>query len=329
MVEVGIIVALTLKGTYIGDYDKLREVAQESERLGIDSLWHCDHFVTLDPASYGSQTGFGAQDEKEQSADTAILEPWTTLAALARDTERLRLGTLVSCVGYRPPAMLAKTAATVDVISKGRVDFGIGAGWIENEYHSFGYPYPNAAVRIEQLEEAIQLIRAMWTESAPHFEGGYFQIQNGVCDPPPVQKPHPPIWTGGEGPKLLGVSARQADGYNCRWWTPEQFLEKRPAIEAECKKAGRDPDAIRASLMVMVIPEKDRAVARAAREKLSVIPESGSVYGTPDDCVARLKEYPKAGVDHILVTIPDLDVNPHRLTLMGEEIIPALQAGGG
>ena len=174
MVEVGIIVALTLKGTYIGDYDKLREIAQESEKIGIHSLWHCDHFVTLDPASYGSQTGFGSTEEKEQSADTAILEPWTTLAALARDTESLRLGTLVTCVGYRPPAMLAKTAATVDVISKGRVDFGIGAGWIENEYHSFGYPYPNAAVRIEQLEEAIRLIRAMWTESAPLFRWRIF-----------------------------------------------------------------------------------------------------------------------------------------------------------
>ena len=173
------------------------------------------------------------------------------------------------------------------------------------------------------------MIRGMWTEPAPHFEGGYFQIQNGVCDPPPAQKPHPPIWTGGEGDKLLGVSARQADGYNCRWWTPAQFLEKRPVIEAECKKAGRDPEAIRASLMVMVIPEKDRAVARAAREKMSVIPESGTVYGTPDDCIARLKEYPKAGVNHILVTIPDLDTNPHRLTLLGEEIIPALQAHGG
>ena len=92
MLEVGIIVALTLKGTYIGDYEKLREIAREAERIGIDSLWHCDHFVTLDPASYGNQTGFGAQDEKEQSADTAILEPWTTLAALARDTENPAAG---------------------------------------------------------------------------------------------------------------------------------------------------------------------------------------------------------------------------------------------
>ena len=181
MLEVGIIVALTLKGTYIGDYEKLREIAQEAERIGIDSLWHCDHFVTLDPATYGSQTGFGSQDEKEQSADTAILEPWTTLAALARDTETLRLGTLVTCVGYRPPAMLAKTAATVDVISKGRVDFGIGAGWIENEYHSFGYPYPSASVRIKQLEEAIQLIRGMWTEPAPISKAGIFKFKTAFA----------------------------------------------------------------------------------------------------------------------------------------------------
>ncbi len=117
MVEIGLIAALTLKGFYIGDYRKLREIAQEAERIGVHSLWHCDHFVTLDPASYGSRTGFGSQD---QAVDTAILEPWTTLAALAR------------------------------------------------------------------------------------------------AHPPPVQRPHPPIWTGGEGDKLFGVSARQADGYNCR-----------------------------------------------------------------------------------------------------------------
>lgn len=329
MVEVGIIVALTLKGLYVGNYERLREIAQEAERVGVHSLWHCDHFVTLDPASYGSQTGFGSQEEREQSADTAILEPWTTLAALARDTRTLRLGTLVTCVGYRPPAMLAKTAATVDVISGGRVDFGIGAGWIESEYRAYGYPYPRASVRIGQMEEAIQLIRAMWTEASPRFEGKYFQVRDGVCHPPPAQRPHPPIWTGGEGERLLGVSARQADGYNCRWWTPARFLEKRPAIEAECKKSGRDPEGVRASVMLMVIPEKDRAKARAARERLSVIPDSGAIFGTPDDCAARLREYPRAGVNHLLLTVPDLEANPHRLTLLGAEIVPALQARGG
>ncbi len=324
MTEVGIIAALTLKGLYVGDYEKLREIAQEAERVGIHSLWHCDHFVTLDPTSYGSQTGFGSQDEKAQSVDTAILEPWTSLAALARDTNTLRLGTLVSCVGYRQPAMLAKMAATVDVISKGRVDFGIGAGWIEREYHAFGYPYPEVSVRIRQLEEAIQLIRAMWTDPVPNFEGEHFRIQNAICRPPPVQRPHPPIWTGGEGEKILGVSARHADGYNCRWWTPAQFLGRRPQIEAECEKSGRDPRGVRASVMLMVIPEKDRAKAKAAREKLSVVPDSGAIHGTPDDCAARLREYLKAGVNHILVTIPDLDAHPHRLTLLGEDILPAL-----
>ena len=204
MVEVGIIVALTLKGTYIGDYDKLREIAQESEKIGIHSLWHCDHFVTLDPASYGSQTGFGSTEEKEQSADTAILEPWTTLAALARDTESLRLGTLVTCVGYRPPAMLAKTAATVDVISKGRVDFGIGAGWIENEYHSFGYPYPNAAVRIEQLEEAIRLIRAMWTEFCSPFRWRIFSDTKRRLRSAPCSKTAPANLDGRRGSKTTG-----------------------------------------------------------------------------------------------------------------------------
>jgi len=324
-VETGLILALTLRGLFIEDFGRMVEISREAERLGFGSLWHCDHFITLDPSAYGAQSGFGSQSAGRGPGSRPIQEVWTALTALAGATKTIRLGSLVSCVHYRPPALLAKIAASLDVISGGRVDLGIGAGWVGTEYAAFGYEYPKASVRVAMLEEAIQLVRAMWSQDHPVFEGGYYQIAGAVCDPKPVQKPMPPIWTGGEGVKLLGVSARQADGYNCRWWPPERFIERRPAIEAECRRAGRDPERLRASLMVMVIPEKDRAKARAAREKLKVIPETGAIYGTPDDCLKRLGACVKAGVRHLLLTVPDLEENPHRLTLLGEEVLPALR----
>ncbi|MBI2131459.1 MAG: LLM class flavin-dependent oxidoreductase, partial [Candidatus Tectomicrobia bacterium] len=271
------------------------------------------------------QSGFGSQAEGAGPGSRPILEAWTAPTALAGATRTIRLGTLVSCVHYRPPALLAKIAASLDAVSGGRVDLGIGAGWVGTEYAAFGYEYPKASVRIAMLEEAIQLIRAMWTQPRPSYQGGYYQIDGAICDPKPVQRPMPPIFTGGEGVKLLGGAARQADGYNCRWGPPERFTERRPAIEAECRRAGRDPERLRASLMVMVIPEKDRALARAAREKLKVIPETGAIYGTPDDCLKRLQAYVRAGVRHLLLTVPDLEEHPHRLALLGEEVLPALR----
>lgn len=324
-VETGLILALTLRGLFIEDFGRMREIAREAERLGFGSLWHCDHFITLDPSAYGAQSGFGSQAAGAGPRSRPMLEAWTALTALAGATRTIRLGTLVSCVHYRPPALLAKIAASLDVVSGGRVDLGMGAGWVGTEYAAFGYEYPKASVRIAMLEEAIQLIRAMWTQPRPAYQGGYYQIDGAVCDPKPVQRPMPPIFTGGEGVKLLGVSARQADGYNCRWWPPERFMERRPAIEAECRRGGRDPERLRASLMVMVIPEKDRAQARAAREKLKVIPETGAIYGTPDDCLKRLQAYVRAGVRHLLLTVPDLEEHPHRLVLLGEEVLPALK----
>ncbi|MBI3129532.1 MAG: LLM class flavin-dependent oxidoreductase [Candidatus Tectomicrobia bacterium] len=324
-VEVGLILALTLRGLFIEDFGKMKEIAREAERLGFGSLWHCDHFISLDPNAYGAQSGFGSQAGGEGPPSRPMLEAWTALTALAGATKTIRLGTLVSCVHYRPPALLAKIAASLDAVSGGRVELGLGAGWVGTEYTAFGYPFPKASVRIAMLEEAIQLIRAMWSQPNPAYEGGYYQIAGAVCDPKPLQKPMPPIFTGGEGAKLLGVAARQADGYNCRWWPPERFLERRPILEAECKKAGRDPEKLRASLMVMVIPEKDRAKARAAREKLKVIPETGAIYGPPEECVKRLAAYVKAGVRHLLLTVPDLEEHPERLGLLGEEVLPALK----
>ncbi len=254
-----------------------------------------------------------------------LLGSWVAVSALSRDTTTIRLGHLVNAVGYRTPALLGRMAATLDVISGGRLEFGIGAGWLAPEYASYGYSFPKPSERIAQLAEAVQLIRRMWTDPAPSFQGEYFRIENAYCDPPPLQKPAPPVWIGGEGDKILEVAARHADGFNSRWWPPERFARRIPELAEIRREAGLDPDLFRPSVMLMLIPERNPADAETERKNFAVVPDSGVITGAPEECAARLEEYVKAGVRRILVTIPDVDKKPHRLQLAGEEILPALR----
>jgi probable F420-dependent oxidoreductase len=327
-VEIGLILSLTVRGLFIGDYDKMRETVLEAERMGFHSVWQCDHFFSVNPKAYAEISGKGDPDadtgSEEGPVTLPMLDSWVAFSALARDTKTIRLGHLVNCVGYRPPALLARMAATLDVISGGRLEFGIGAGWLEPEYRAYNYPMPKASVRIEQLAEAIQLAKCMWTEPAPTFEGAHFQIRNGYCNPPPLQKPHPPIWVGGEGRKILDVAARHANGFNSRWWTPERFVEQAGYTEESCRAVGRDPAEVTPSLMTMLIPDTDPAAAHAERENFAVVPDSGVIAGDTDTCIERLRDYLKVGVRRILLTIPFVDEKPERLRMAGEEILPAL-----
>lgn len=325
--EAGLFLSLTMKGLFIGSYDRMREVALEAEGLGFHSVWVGDHFFTLAPEAYARQAGFAARGRPEEAppASRPLLEMWTALAALARDTRRIRLGTGMLCVSYRNPALVAKMAATLDVISAGRLELGIGAGWLESEYRAYGYPFPKASVRIAQMEEAVQIIRRMWTEPAPSFNGRHFQIENAICDPPPRQKPGPPIWIGGEGPRVLQAACRWADGFNARWWPPERFAERAPELAAASRAAGRDPETLRPSVMLMLIPERDRARAEAERRSYAAVPEAGVIAGDPETCARRVAEYVRAGVRRILFTIPNVAERPERLRLAGEEVLRAVR----
>lgn len=178
-----------------------RDYWREAERLGYDWASVGDHFMT-NPV-------FGAPDT------APWLEAWTSLAALAEATSRIRLGVLVSSVGYRHPAVLAKMAATLDVISGERLEFGIGAGYLEAEYRMYGLPFPPASVRIAQLAEAVQVCKLLWTQEHANFAGSSFTLVDAVSSPKPLQQPHPPIWIGGGGEqKTLRVVAEHADGWN-------------------------------------------------------------------------------------------------------------------
>lgn len=329
-VELGLILSLTVRGLFIGNYGKMLEAALEAERLGFHSVWQCDHFFSVNPKAYAEISGKGDPNADESGGDPGpvtlpMLDSWVAISALARDTKTIRLGHLVNAVGYRNPALLGRMAATLDVISGGRLEFGIGAGWLKPEYDSYDYPFPKASVRIAQLEEAVQLIRRMWTDPEPNFEGKYFQIKNAYCDPPPLQKPAPPIWIGGEGEKLLATAARHADGFNSRWWPPERFKERIPQLAEIRRAAGGDPDGLQPSVMLMLIPEKNPADAESERKNFAVVPDSGVIAGTPEACADRLKAYINVGVRRILLTIPDVDKKPHRLRLAGEEILPVLK----
>jgi len=206
---------------------KTLEIAHLAEDLGFDSVWVYDHFHNVPSPSH-----------------EAVFECWTTIAALSQATSRVRLGQMVGCAAYRNPGLLAKITSTVDVISGGRLDWGIGAGWYDHEFRAYGYDFLPAAERIRMLRETVEIVKAMWTEPDTSYDGRHFKIQGAQCDPKPLQQPHPPIWIGGGGEKLtLRVVARHATHSN--WGgNPNEWAHKRDVLREHCADVGRDPDEI-------------------------------------------------------------------------------------
>lgn len=332
--HVGLILALTIRGLAIQTYADMRRVVRSADQLNLDSVWLCDHFLTLSPDHYTTQAGVDRTKDNAPSASEAgtarsksipLLECWTALCALSGETQRLRLGTSVLCNSYRNPAILAKMAATLDVISGGRLDLGLGAGWFQAEYEAYGVPFPSIGVRIAQLEEALEVIRRVWTDDHPTFHGAHYKIDGAICDPPPLQKPHPPIWIGGEGEKMHRLAAKLASGINTRWWSPERFKARAQYLSEVCKEVGRDPESLRMSATLLVITSDDPRQVEEQRGQFTAIPADGIVAGSPEECARRLSEYRKAGVHHFLLTIPNVE-KTEGLRLIGERILPALRS---
>jgi probable F420-dependent oxidoreductase len=323
---VGLILALTIRGLALGDYPTMVDVARSAENSGFDSLWLCDHFLTLSPDSYVKGAGIVANGELRSGGSpesVPLLECWTALSALSRDTT-LRLGTSVLCNSYRSPSVLAKMAATLDVISNGRVELGLGAGWFEQEFQAYGLPFPSIGDRVGALEESLQLIRRMWTDGNPTFTGRYYSIDGAVCDPRPVQKPTPPIWVGGEGDRIHRIAARYADGINVRWWGPERCAVRRDYLDEQCEKIDRDPTSLRLSVTCLVAPTASKSETERLRSQFDSIPEDGLIIGDPQACVDRIGAYGEAGVDEFLFTVPDVGHSDH-LELIAEHIMPTLK----
>ena len=261
---------------------------QRAEELGYDAAWLDDHF-------YGVAT--------PPSDDS--LECWTVMAALARETSRLRFGALVVCNNYRHPPLLAKMASTLDHLSGGRLEFGIGAGWYEHEYVAYGYDFPPVGVRLAQLEEALQICTRLWTEERATFHGRHYRVERAWCNPKPVQQPHPPIMIGGGGEKvLLRLVAQYADRWNFGG-SVDEFRQKIPVLERHCAAVGRDPAAIEKSWFGNIIIEPDEA---RLRERLAKRAARGhgdayglnAIVGTPAQIIDRLREYLALGVTHFI-----------------------------
>lgn len=262
---------------------KAVEVAQLAERLGFDSLWVYDHFHNV-----------------PRPAEEAVFECWTTVAAISQLTSTIRLGQMVGCNSYRSPALLAKITSNVDVMSGGRLDWGIGAGWYEQEYRAYGYEFPKPKDRIGMLDETVQIVRAMWTEHETTFAGKHYEVRKAQCDPKPLQQPHPPIWIGGGGEQLtLRVVAKYADRSNFGG-SPEVFAHKRDVLREHCVAVGRDPDEIRLTWSPEVFIRRTEAEVAAAGS-LAVWGQpadewrANNLVGTPEQVVDKMRAYVDLG----------------------------------
>ena len=247
-------------------FEGLKTKAQRAETQGFTWFSVMDHLIQIQ--------GVGKPDEP-------FMESWTVLSALAAVTRRLRLATLVSSVSYRNPAHLAKMAATVDVISRGRLTFGIGGGWNEMEYRQYGWDFPaQPAVRIRQMEEAIRIALAMWQEPRATFHGRYFHIDEAILEPKPAQKPHPPIMIGGGGEQLtLRAVARLGDACNL-FGPPEMVGHKLAVLRQHCETEGRNYDEIEKTNLTSLLLARDEAGLKAKRERLG-LPEQFRGYALP------------------------------------------------
>jgi F420-dependent oxidoreductase-like protein len=231
-------------------YEAMTTAAQLADACGYATIWLADHFMptVLHPSARVEDT---------------LFECWTSLAALARDTSRVRLAQGVTCTGYRNPALLAKMASTVDVLSHGRLTMGIGAGDYEDEFRAYGYPYPEAPVRLRQLREAVQILLAMWTANETTFEGTYYQVRGAVNEPKGVQQPHIPLLIGGSGEQVtLKLVAQYADACNVVG-APPTIEHKFAVLKTHCETLGRDYESIQrtATAICAIADSDDEALA--------------------------------------------------------------------
>ncbi len=261
---------------------ELRSRVRFAEEAGFDGAWVFDHFKPL----YGDASG-------------PCMEGWTLLAALAACTERIRLGTLVTGVTYRHPSLLATEVVTVDHVSNGRVELAVGAAWFADEHHALGFDFPGARERIDRLEEAVQVMKALFTADGADFEGRYFRLRHASYNPKPVQRPHPPVWVGGGGERrTLPLAARHADVWH-GFGSPSVLARKSAILDRAAEEAGRDPTAI------------------ARSTSLSISEPWDEVRGTAD----ALRQ---AGFSYLVVSWPS---DRRRMDEFVADVLPELAAG--
>ncbi|GAB4575800.1 MAG: LLM class F420-dependent oxidoreductase [Anaerolineae bacterium] len=289
-------------------------VARVAEGAGYDSAWVYDHFHTVPTPEI--ETCF---------------EAWTVTAALARETSTIRLGQMVTCNGYRNPALLAKMASTVDVLSHGRLFCGLGAGWYEHEWRAYGYGFPDVPERMRAFREAVEIVVRMWTEEKASFQGRYYTIDGAINEPKGVQKPHIPLWLGGGGEKVtLKLVAQWASASNFGGGKPDVVAHKMGVLRQHCADVGRDFDSlIRSTSMDVFLldpgddPEKATAAVRGARSYEDFA--RGTFILTPDAMAAHIEELMAAGINYVLVYFPGVATDHSQMLRFAQEVMPRFQ----
>jgi len=273
-------------------YETMTRVAQTADEVGFASVWLVDHFHTI-----------------PRPSQEVTFECWMSTAALARDTRTIRIGQMVTCNSYRHPALLAKMASTVDVLSHGRLNVGIGAGWYEHEYRAYGYAYPDAPLRLRHLRETVQVMLAMWKEQEAHFEGTYYQVRDAINQPKGVQKPHIPLLIGGDGEKVtLKLVAQYADACNVGD-DPASVKQKLAVLKQHCETSGRDYQSIHrtSSTLCLLADSDEQALALLPVERKARLGNEvrTALIGSPETIRQRLAAYEDAGVQELLLRFVD------------------------
>ncbi|HEY5652022.1 MAG TPA: LLM class F420-dependent oxidoreductase [Acidimicrobiia bacterium] len=292
------------------------KAAHRIEDLGYETAWVYDHFHTVPHAT-----------------QEPTYECWTLMAALAASTSRVRLGQMCTCNSYRNPAHLAKVASSVDVISGGRLEFAIGAGWYVEEYLAYGYEYPRDGVRLAQLDEAVQIIKKMWTDDEATFEGKHYSVRGAINRPKPLQSPHPPMWIAGGGEqKTLRLVARYGDYSNVAG-TVDVFQRKNRILDEHCAEIGRDPSEVGRTCHMFVTVADSEAALRSSVERVAsqigrtvekFLASAQTVAGTPQQVIDRLGEYQDAGCSYITAYFGDV-VWGESMEVFASEVMPALR----
>jgi F420-dependent oxidoreductase-like protein len=286
---------------------KAVEIAELAEQLGYDSIWVYDHFHNV-----------------PVPAHEAVFECWTTLTALSQRTSRVRLGQMVGCAAYRNPGLLAKITANLDVMSGGRLDWGIGAGWYDHEFRGYGYEFLPARDRIAMLRETVEVVRSLWTEPDTTYAGKWFRLEGAQCDPKPLQQPHP-ILIGGAGEQLtLRVVARLADRSNFGG-NPEEFAHKCDVLRRHCDAVGRDYDEIEKTWSPEIFVRETDADVRAIGGSTFCEPfeswQAGNLVGTPEQVIDKIGRYRELGVRSFIPWNRDYP-STETLQLVAERVIP-------
>jgi F420-dependent oxidoreductase-like protein len=295
-------------------YEAMTRVARAADALPIfDSIWVYDHFHTV-----------------PRPVEETVFEAWTITAALTRDTQRVNVGQMVTCNGYRNPALLAKMASTVDVMSHGRLYCGVGAGWYEHEWRAFGYDFPETRARMRAFREAVEIITKMWTEEAPTFKGEYYSIDRPINQPRGARQPHPTLWIGGGGEQVtLKLVAKYADACNVGNGDPATIRQKLAVLRGHCEALGRNYDEISRSTTMNVFvlkpgedPEQATEKARRAVGMSYGDMARSAVIGTPEQIVERVRSVVDAGANYVIFYMARLAYDHEPLHILAKEVLP-------